>query len=727
MTQKIVPSETLLASVLEMACDAIIAVDESHRIILFNRGAEKSFGYARDEVTGKTLDLLLPSYDAEINCKKQPGSLNSTQTVLPTNEWGELYGRRKDGTIFPCEASVSETLFGDQTIITTVLRDLTGRKHAEELHREKNEYLENLLHYASAPTVVWNVQYQITLFNKAFEILTGRSEKYVIGKPLEILFPPDARAGSMELIRKTLENERMEAVEIKILHIDGSVKTFLWNSSTIMSPDRKTAIASMAQGLNITRRKQGEDKIARLNEILERNLTERMEQIEVNEKLAAELIRANKELAFQNEEKEKRAAELIVANKELAFQNEEKEKRAAELIVTNKELVFQIAEKGNMAAELIAAKQNAEESDTLKTAFLRNMSHEIRTPLNGVIGFSELLTHEGLSKDEINEYAALISQSGKRLIEIVNNVLDISRIQTGQVKIEQKPLTIHSIFSDLSAIFSPVAKARNISLNFHHQDDEKRAVLSDKTKLVQIFTNLLNNSVKFTKTGNIDCGYEIKDNLIQYYVRDTGIGIQKEMHTRIFDRFIQADQSLTKDYEGAGLGLSISRGLVELLDGKIWVESEIGKGSTFFFTLPYTPVEVTSQTDILNPETPGNHPHRIILIAEDDWISYEYLRRILAKSDISVIHAENGEQAVEMVRNTANIDLILMDIRMPVMNGIEATKLIKKIRPNLPIIAQTAYAFNEEKKKILSVGCDEYLAKPLEHAKLNELINMYLN
>ena len=261
MTNKIVPSETLLSRVFNMASDAIIAVDEYHRIVLFNQGAERSFGYTQDEVAGKTLDILLPSYVTEANHVNSMPYLNLTKTILPMNEWGELYGRRKDGSIFACEASISKTLFGDQTIYTTVLRGITGQKRADELHLEKNEYLENLLHYASAPIIVWNEQYQITRFNKAFETLTGRSEKYVIGKPLEILFPPDQRTVSMELIRKTLKNEKMEAVEIQILHIDGSVKTFLWNSATIMSPDRKTPVATIAQGQNITRRKQAEEKI----------------------------------------------------------------------------------------------------------------------------------------------------------------------------------------------------------------------------------------------------------------------------------------------------------------------------------------------------------------------------------------------------------------------------------------------------------------------------------
>ena len=471
---------------------------------------------------------------------------------------------------------------------------------------------------------------------------------------------------------------------------------------------------------------QNEEKEKRAAELIIAN-TELAFQNEEKEKRAAELSIANKEHIFQNEEKEKRAAELIIANTELAFQNQEKEKRAAELSIANTELVFQNKEKEKRAAELIIAKENAEESDKLKTAFLQNMSHEIRTPLNGIIGFSTLLNDEDLSKEDIKEYTSLINQSGKRLIEIVNNVLDISKIQTGQIEIKRKSILINSIFSNLFTFFSPVAVAKNICLNYNNQDDKFRTLFTDEAKLHQILTNLINNAIKFTKSGNIDFGYEMKDKYIQLYVKDSGIGIPAELFESIFDRFIQAEQTMVKNYEGAGLGLAISKGLVELLGGKIWVESEVSIGTTFFFTLPYNHCGVVTPIDNNYVEIPLKHSRGKVLIAEDDWISYQYLKRLLVKHDITVIHVENGKQAVDMVRDTPDINLILMDIRMPVMDGIEATIQIKEMRPDLPIIAQTAYAFEDEKSKILAIGCDEYLPKPLDNIKLNALISKYLN
>jgi len=471
---------------------------------------------------------------------------------------------------------------------------------------------------------------------------------------------------------------------------------------------------------------QNEEKEKRAAELSIAN-TELLFQNNEKEKRAAELIIANTELAFQNEEKEKRAAELGIANTELLYQNDEKEKRAAELSIANTELLFQNREKEKRAAELIIAKENAEESDKLKTSFLQNMSHEIRTPLNGIIGFSSLLNDEDISKEEIKEFTSMISQSGKRLIEIVNNVLDISKIQTGQIEVKHTSILINSIFSDLFTFFSPIAIAKNIYLSYNNQDDKFRTLFTDEAKLHQILTNLINNAIKFTKSGNIDFGYEIKENLIQLYVKDTGIGLPKESFERIFDRFIQVEQTMTKNYEGAGLGLAISKGLVELLGGKIWVESELGKGTTFSFTLPYIKGDEHPKAEANYVEIPAKLARGKVLIAEDDWTSFQYLKRILIKKDITVIHVENGEDAIMSVKNNPDINLILMDIRMPVMDGIEATKQIKLIRPDLPIIAQTAYAFEDEKTKILAIGCDEYLAKPIDNDKLTSLINMYLN
>lgn len=309
-------------------------------------------------------------------------------------------------------------------------------------------------------------------------------------------------------------------------------------------------------------------------------------QNDEKEKRAAELVIANDELLFQNEEKEKRAFELIIANQELLFQNNEKEKRAAELLIANSELAFQNEEKEKRAAELIIAKEKAEESDKLKTAFLQNMTHEIRTPLNEIIGFSGLLSKDNLSKEDITDFTSMISESGQRLIEIVNNVIDISKIQTGQIQLDNKLVQIDFLLIDLLNIFRFSANAKNLTLRYRLPSNIPLTIYTDEMRLRQIFRNLLNNAIKFTNSGSIEFGCIELEDSIEFYVRDTGIGIPKELHERIFNIFIQAELSISRSYEGAGLGLSISKGLVELLGGTIRVESELNEGSTFYFTIP---------------------------------------------------------------------------------------------------------------------------------------------
>ncbi|MDF1517942.1 MAG: ATP-binding protein [Lutibacter sp.] len=311
-------------------------------------------------------------------------------------------------------------------------------------------------------------------------------------------------------------------------------------------------------------------------------------QNNVKEKRAAELVIANEELAFQNEEKENRAAELVIANEELAFMNEVKERRASELIIANKELAYQNDEKEKRAAELIVAKEHAEESDRLKSAFLANMSHEIRTPMNGILGFAGLLATPNLTGEKQQEYIRIIEDSGQRMLNIINDIVSISKIESGIVRVNISETNINEQFAYLYNFNKGEAEKKDIHFSFKNYLSAKDIfVKTDKEKLYEIVTNLVKNALKFTNSGSIEFGCEKKDDFLQFYVKDSGVGIRQEQKTLIFERFRQGSESLSRNYEGAGLGLSISKAYVELLGGKIWVESEIGKGSTFYFTLPF--------------------------------------------------------------------------------------------------------------------------------------------
>ncbi len=459
-------------------------------------------------------------------------------------------------------------------------------------------------------------------------------------------------------------------------------------------------------------------------------------QNNVKERRAAELVIANKELAFQNNEKEKRAAELVVANVELAYQNEVKEKRAAELVIANKELAFQNEEKEKRAAELIVAKEHAEESDRLKSAFLANMSHEIRTPMNGILGFAGLLTTPNLTGEKQQEYIHIIEHSGKRMLNIINDIVSISKIESGILEVNISESNINEQMEYLQNFFKAETDKKGILLSFNNWLLEKDFVIkTDREKLYAILTNLIKNAIKFTNEGFIEFSCIKKGKFIEFCVKDSGVGIRQELRSLIFERFRQGSESLSRNYEGAGLGLSISKAYVELLGGKIWVESEEenlaeGKvgGSAFFFTIPFlTPKNeqsfVENHFEISTEMSQANHLK--ILITEDDETMEKLIAIKIKKYAKEVFVARNGEEAVQICRENPDIDLILMDIKMPIMNGYEATKEIRKFNKKVIIVAQTAYAFLGDKEKSMQTGFNDYISKPFKKVTFSDLMEKY--
>ncbi len=385
-------------------------------------------------------------------------------------------------------------------------------------------------------------------------------------------------------------------------------------------------------------------------------------------------------------------------------------------------------------AELIIAKNRAEESDRLKTAFLANMSHEIRTPLNAIMGFSGLLTSD-LKEEVLNNYINIINNSGAQLLGIINDIIDIAKIEAGQIKIENSECNLNSILKELitskkQKFLEEKIENKEIKLSLDN-DDENFTILTDSIRFKQIIINLVNNAIKFTEKGEIKFGYympgntnnkKVHENELLFFVKDTGIGINKDQQEIIFERFRQVENSLTKRYGGTGLGLAISKSLVDKLGGRIWVESEPEKGSVFYFTLPYLIQEGKKSTiteKIIIPIQEG----KTILIAEDEPSNYHILEILLSNTKSKLLWAQNGQEAIDMfTKNKDTIDLVLMDIQMPIKNGLVATREIKAIRKDIPILVQTAYALSGDKERFMDAGCDDYIAKPIEKDLLFEKI-----
>ena len=396
-----------------------------------------------------------------------------------------------------------------------------------------------------------------------------------------------------------------------------------------------------------------------------------------------------------------------------------------------------ITERKHTERELIKSKEKAEESDRLKSSFLANMSHEIRTPMNGILGFTEMLKEPLLTGEEQQEYIDIIEKSGNRMLDIINDIINISKIESGQVEISISNTNINKQIEDILKFFKPEAEKKKLQIFYRTSlSNDKANIKTDGGKVYAVLTNLVKNALKFTHSGSIEFGYEKKGEFLEFFVKDTGTGVSPEQKEIIFERFRQGSDSLTRNYEGAGLGLSISKAYVEMLGGRIWMESNpdpqlatgMKGGTTFYFSIPteFVQKEKTFKTTSLPDNGIEAHDRKLkILIAEDDEAS-EMLVSIAVKNFAKeILKATTGIQSVEACRNNPDLDLVLMDIKMPEMDGYEATREIRKFNKEVIIIAQTAYALPDDHKKAIEAGCNDYISKPINREGLKKLINEY--
>ncbi|MBN2615171.1 MAG: response regulator [Bacteroidales bacterium] len=374
--------------------------------------------------------------------------------------------------------------------------------------------------------------------------------------------------------------------------------------------------------------------------------------------------------------------------------------------------------KRNYISEFLKARR----ADQLKSSFLANMSHEIRTPLNAIVGFSNILAEEQLSDEERKQYVSIINSSNESLLRLVNDILDVSMIESDQLKIETKGCELKKIMRELEDMYKLKLKSSGIQRIqvFNTSPDQNYIVKADCERLKQVLINLLDNAIKYTEEGRIEFGYELEKKDVVFYVKDTGIGIKQSHIDYLFDRFYKIEDDKKKLYRGTGIGLYLTKKIVHLLNGNIWVDSEFGKGSQFYFTVPKVGMEVAEVKDVVAKSTveveeivPEEGDKLKILIVEDQMSNQEYYKAILKDSPYKLIHAMNGLEGVEAFKRNRDVSLILMDIKMPVMDGFEALKEIRKIDKKVTVFALTAHAMSTDKQVCLNAGFNDYFSKPL--------------
>jgi PAS domain S-box-containing protein len=673
--------------------------------------------------------------------------------------------RENDGTVRTVYSKAELVLeqYDEQVMVVGVIQDITDRKNTEKaLHESEEMYriifdnVQDLYYETSINGTIINISPSISfLSNQQY----GRED--LIGKSMsEFYADPEER---QKLLSELAGRGYLNDYEITLKNRDGSLIPCSLTSKIIYDIQGRPEkiVGSMR---DISERKKAQEAIDQERRMLRTLIDNLPDPIYVQDKECRKVI-ANKAdvenigLTTESEVLGKTDIELfpgkigergynddkkIIKTGKPVFDLEEEfisGKGVKRWLLTTKiplhdkdgnitglvGIGHDITERKEIVEELIRAKEKAEESDKLKTAFLHNISHEIRTPMNAIVGFSALLGEPEADEQTRKSYIEVIMQSSNHLLSIITDIVDISNIEANLIKTFKNEVSVNSILKSLCNQFIPKAAEKKINLICETGlSDSDALILTDNTKLTQILSNLVGNALKFTDKGQIKIWYKLKENFLEFCVSDSGIGISPEHHARIFDRFYQVQNAMERLYEGTGLGLAISKAYVEHLGGKMWLTSEPGKGTSFFFTIPYEK-QVSITIPVSEKEAPDGFVFpvkKVILVAEDVESNFKLIRYFLSGSNAEVLHAYNGKEAVEKCLSTGNIDLILMDIKMPVMDGYTAVKLIREKNTEIPIIAQTAYA--DDREKAIECGCSGFISKPFDKKSLFKALSEFI-
>jgi PAS domain S-box-containing protein len=675
-------SQTKYRTLFESATDGIFLMKDNI-FVECNGPALNMFRCSREEIIGNFPHIVSPPSqpDGQDSIVKASQLLQSAYLGQP--QFFEWVHKRMDGELFFAEVNLTKIELKEEAYLQAIVRDISRRKKADNLLKRRLDYIEFISQVSSD---------FINLPASEIDTAIERALRFA------------AMFSKVERGYILLLDPKSNKVELTHEWYDGSVVSRRGLFSYFEAAYMPELVESLNKGTLIMAQRSELPSSPQY-----RLFVEMLDLLEVKSFIHVPFSVAEKHFGY------------------IGFDATRGPVDWTDEIVNTLKLTGQII--GNAIGrkkseqELTQAKEKAEESDKLKTAFLASMSHEIRTPMNHIIGFLELLKDTELNQIEREEFLHIIRASGNNLLRIIDDIIDIAKIETQQLEIDNEEVSLNKFLEDLLYTYQDLISVEDkpgLSIQLKTPDQAALTeIITDPQRLQQILSNLLANAIKFTNKGRINFGYELKpNNRLQFFVSDTGIGIPKEKQELIFQRFRQLDYGYTRAYGGTGLGLAISKGLIEMLGGEIWVESEEGKGSTFFFTIPYKPVkQETPEILVSGFKTVIDWSDKNILIVEDDEMNTKFLRIILSKTKANLYYSDNGQEAVEMAKKT-KFHLILMDIQIPLLNGYEATRLIKAASPSTIIIAQTAHAMLDERSHCTEAGCDDYLAKPINRKEL---------
>ncbi len=731
---------------------AVYTFDENGFFTYVNPATERITGYSAGELKQmKFFDVVHPEHRDIV---KQRGFARfERESENPTYEFKII---SKDNSEKWIEITNISIKLGNKKVVLGSAVDITERKETEEKLKVEQAYLEKLFENSPEAIVITSNNGKVEHINHEFIRLFGYTKEEALGRFIDDLISPEERyKEASEKTDAVAKGQRISAETVR-RHKNGKLIQVSILGAPIEVEGRQRAVYGIYRDISdrVKAQEALQESKAQLQYVLN-NTKDIILQVDLKGNFIFVNKTAELMTGYEQEELLKKSFYDLVAGEYHQLIEERVRKRIArepltdsfkfEILTKHKDRIWielttspvvkdnqvvgiqgvarNVSQRIEFEEKLKQAKEKAEEADRLKSAFLANMSHEIRTPMNAILGFSRLLNNPSVSRDQQEEYIEIINSRGNHLLQVINDIIDLSKIDSNQLNLEIKEFNLNHFLNETYLNFSQKIKEKHgdkVEFKLEKGLNDSEAVIKlDKTRLEQVISYILINAIKYTEKGVIKLGYETDDNRnnLIFFVQDTGIGIPQDKQDLIFERFRQSDDSSTREYGGTGLGLSISKGLVELMGGSIWLKSEAGKGTVFYFSLPYS----TSTETIKFPDNKNkNKPYmkydwsdKKILIVEDDPLSSKFLETILEDTNATILIAKDGQEAIDITKQTDDLALILMDIQLPGISGNEATEEIRKIRSDLPVIAQTAHAMAEDKNRSIEAGCDDYITKPI--------------